>query len=247
MPNQAEGDVDKIVRRRFFPFKNDGVFVEVGAARPDFLSVSALYRQLGWHVLAIEPNPTYGELHRRLGHDVLEYACGDHDEDDVDFSIVDSHGTAYEGGGVSFESFSSLAIKDAYARLKPDLDVTKIKVKLRRLDTILAEHAPKVDHIDVIAVDVEGWEIEVLKGLSFERFKPSVLVIENLFSERSYRDFMRSKGYTLWRILAPNEVYARSDLLAPVERAVGMVQETIANLRARMRKTPRESPIKETS
>src|SRR5271165_2783567 len=113
----AEGDVDRKVRARFFPDQASGVLVEVGAAQPDYLSVGASYRDLGWDVVAIEPNPEFCELHRARGHDVLEYACGDHDEDDVDFSVVNSHGAAYRGGQVSYEAWSSLGIKDSYAAL----------------------------------------------------------------------------------------------------------------------------------
>jgi hypothetical protein len=102
---QAEGQVDKLVHDRFFPGATDGVFVDVGAAGPEFLSMSAYYRGLGWRVIAIEPNPVFCQAHRAAGHEILQYACSDRDEDGVDFEIVDSHGTAYSGGSVSFESF----------------------------------------------------------------------------------------------------------------------------------------------
>jgi FkbM family methyltransferase len=146
------------------------VFVDVGAARPDFLSMSALYRSLGWRVIAIEPNLVFCEAYRDAGFEVLEYACSDRDEDDVDFEVVDSHGTIYAGGPVSFESLSSLRIKDAYRTLHEEPDVRRIKVNVRRLDTLLAEHAPHVRQLDIVSVDVEGWELEVLDGLSFERY-----------------------------------------------------------------------------
>jgi len=79
--NRAEGDVDKIVRQRFFPNQNAGIFIDVGAANPDYLSVSALYRSLGWRVIAIEPSPAFCEMHRKRGHDVLQYACGERQPD----------------------------------------------------------------------------------------------------------------------------------------------------------------------
>jgi len=63
----AEADVDRIVQQRFFPGQSSGIFVEVGAARPDYLSNSALYRSLGWTVIAIEPNPEFCKLHRERG------------------------------------------------------------------------------------------------------------------------------------------------------------------------------------
>ena len=205
--NRAEGDVDKIVQRRFFRNQNAGVFVDVGAANPDYLSVSALFRSLGWRVIAIEPNPAFCEMHRKRGHEILQYACGERDADDVDFCVVDSHGERYENGEVSYESFSSLAIKENYASIRPQLDVERIKVKLRRLDTILKAHAPDVERIDVLSVDVEGWELEVLAGLDFHKYRPKVLIIENLFNDSAYRLKVGGYGYLLWRFVYPNDVY----------------------------------------
>ena len=203
----GEGALDRIVYEHFFLDVLTGVFVDVGAAGPEFLSMSALYRTLGWRVIAIEPNPVFCQAYLAAGHDVLEYACSDRDEDDVDFEVVDSHGTLYAGGPVSFESLSSLAIKDAYRAVHAEPDVQRIKVKVRRLDTILAEHAPDVHRLDIVSVDVEGWELEVLDGLSFDRYRPAVLIVENLFTEAAYRRAMAERGYRLWRRVWPNDVY----------------------------------------
>lgn len=64
----AENDIDKLVLAQFFA--NDGgvfrpggwlgrqrVIVDVGAAGPDYLSISAGFRSCGWKVVAVEPNP----------------------------------------------------------------------------------------------------------------------------------------------------------------------------------------------
>jgi FkbM family methyltransferase len=230
--HKAEGNVDARVRARFFPHATSGVLVEVGAAHPDYLSVGASYRELGWKVIAVEPNPEFCELHRAQGHDILQYACGDHDENGVDFSVVDSGGTPYRGGNVSYESFSSLAIKDSYAGLvASELDVRKIKVDLRRLDTLLEEHASSVSHIDVLAVDVEGWECEVLNGLDFEKFTPRVLIVENVFGDDEYRAYMRAKGYELWRYIDPNDIYVAGSELRVGDR----VKRSISHLATRGR------------
>jgi FkbM family methyltransferase len=139
---------------------------------------------------------------------VLEYACGSRDDDDVAFELVDSHGSPYAGGHVSFESFSALKVKDAYrATATGDLDIQVIRVKVRRLDTLLAEHASYLDRVDLVSVDVEGWELEVLAGFSLERYRPGVLVVENVFADSGYRRELRRRGYRLWRHVAPNDVY----------------------------------------
>jgi FkbM family methyltransferase len=217
--SQAEAQLDRLVRDRFFPGSAPGVFVDVGAAGPEFLSMSAFYRELGWRVIAIEPNPAFCAAHRAAGHEVLEYACADRDADDVDFELVDSHGGAYRGGSVSFESFSSLAVKPAFRALKPDLDVTPIKVRVRRLDTLLAEHAPDVERIDILNIDVEGWELEVLDGLDLARWRPRLIIVENFFAESAYRRAMHERGYAFWCRADRNEVYAHPEMLSIGERA----------------------------
>jgi FkbM family methyltransferase len=205
---QGEGGVDRLVYERFFEGVTDGVFVDVGAASPHFLSISAFYRRLGWRVIAVEPNPVFCEAYRAAGYEVLEYACADRDEDNVSFEVVDSHGTPYEGGAVSFESFSALKVKRSYRKRAPRrLDVRRIKVDVRRLDTLLAEHAPELERLDLVSVDVEGWELEVLAGLSLERYRPTVLIVENFLDDPEYRRTLAERGYTLWDRIGPNDVY----------------------------------------
>ena len=212
MPPQpiVEGDVDRLIESTFFPdFKGPGVFVDVGAARPDYLSISSHFRNRGWRVIAVEPNPEFAKLYREKGYEVHEFACGPQDQDDVEFQVVNSHGSAYLGGEVSYESFSSLKIKPEYARLKSDLDITNIRVNMRRLDTILRDCA-KVARIDALSVDVEGWELEVMQGFDTSKYAPKVIVLENLFSDPRYRSALQQVGYAFSGNIFPNDVYIRT-------------------------------------
>ena len=68
---------------------------------------------------------------------------------------------------------------------------------------------PTSSGLDLVSVDVEGWEPDVLDGLSFERYRPMVLFVENLFTEAVYRDAMAARDYVLWRHVWPNDVYVR--------------------------------------
>jgi hypothetical protein len=71
----------------------------------------------------------------------------------------------------------------------------------------------------VLSVDVEGWELEVLRGLDLARYRPKVLIIENMFHDQAYRDFARSHGYAFWRLSWPNDVYVATECLSSVEKA----------------------------
>ena len=64
-----------------------------------------------------------------------------------------------------------------------------------------------------LTIDVEGWELEVLEGLSVDRYRPGVMVLENLFNEKKYRDRLKELNYLFWRRIPPNDVYVRPDLI----------------------------------
>jgi len=214
----AEKDVDSAVYYEFFCKECTGVLLEIGAARPDYLSIGASFRSKGWRVISIEPNPTFASKHRELGHEIYEYACADVDQDGVDFVVAEAENLKYLGDDVTAESFSSLGIRGEYenlfSKLQERFGLRTIKVKVRKLDTILS-YVKNVTKIDIIAIDVEGWELECLKGFSFGTLAPKVAIIENLFRDPRYVDFMKGRGYELWRVLEPNDVYVLTSSAPP--------------------------------
>jgi lipopolysaccharide transport system ATP-binding protein len=212
---KTEGDIDVVVRREFFPGETHGIMIEIGAARPDFLSIGASFRAAGWRVVSIEPNPEFARMHRELGHEIYEFACSDVDADGVDFMVARGN-LPYLDGTVTAESFSSLAVRGKYKELLSTLsdrfDLRQIKVNVRRLDTILSD-LNGIGHVDILAVDVEGWELECLRGFSFGPLAPKVAIIENLFHDPVYREFMEARGYVLWRVYEPNDVYVLRSMI----------------------------------
>jgi FkbM family methyltransferase len=216
----VEGDVDMVVRNQFFPNPAyQGSIIEVGAARPDYLSISASFRRQGWNALAVEPNPVFAALHRAEGAEVVECACGATDQDDVPFFVVHTSGE-YLGETVTNESFSSLGVRGKFAELIETVPSTseEIRVKVRRLDTILAGRGMRPGDVDVLSIDVEGWELEVLSGLSDDVLGPKVMIVENVFDEKRYVDAICARGYTLWRRIAPNDIFVRNDLGLPAQK-----------------------------
>jgi len=178
--------------------------VEVGAAGPTYLSMSRHFRESGWRVIAIEPNPHFVAQHRAAGFDVVPVACGDHDEDGVDFEIVHQP-AAYAGGEISYESFSSLKVKDSDRTNNPAIRSERVKVNMRRLDTVLEQQ--KVSTLDLLSIDVEGWELEVLAGFSLERYHPRVVIMENFNRDPGYVSYVQRRGYRLYSETFPNQVF----------------------------------------
>jgi FkbM family methyltransferase len=184
------------IQDNFFNNILNGIMVEVGAAGPIFLSQSKPFRDIGWRCICIEPNPVFAKMHRDIGNEIYEYACSHNDNDNVNFQIVNQ-----SADEITYESFSSLevsnklALVSGYSGGKNSLSIQNINVSTRKLDSILEE--AKVYKVNYVIIDVEGWELNVIRGFSTSKYKPKVIVLENACSDtyQEYHDHMLSLGY----------------------------------------------------
>jgi FkbM family methyltransferase len=198
------------LKSKFFNDHNNGIMVEVGSAGPEFLSQSKPFRDIGWRCICIEPNPEFVKMHRDIGNEIYEYACSYEDKDDVNFEMV-----TQPINGITYESFSSIEVSErlaltGYSNGKKDLSINTIKVNVRKLNTILEE--VKVSKVDYVIVDVEGWELNVMKGFSTSKYRPKVIVLENAFADtyQEFSDYMLNFGYefdSFDQTTGPNLVY----------------------------------------
>ncbi|QIZ72505.1 FkbM family methyltransferase [Oxynema aestuarii] len=56
-----------------------------------------------------------------------------------------------------------------------------IKVPANTLTTILSKHS--IQNIDFLSLDVEGFELSVLKGIDFEKYQPTWMLIEARYKD----------------------------------------------------------------
>ncbi|MEI9804363.1 MAG: FkbM family methyltransferase [Pseudolabrys sp.] len=136
-----------------------GVFVEAGAN--DGVSQSNtwfLEAYRGWTGLLVEPVPELASLARRFRRAPVEnVALGAPEQDGSTLVLVEADlmTTAFRSGGSSGR---------------------QISVPVRSLSALLDEH--RITAIDFFSLDVEGFEIPVLKGLDLDRHAPKYMLIE---------------------------------------------------------------------
>ena len=150
---------------KFFGRKGEGVFVEVGANDPVAGSQSWLLEQNGWRGVLVEPQASCCEKLRavRKNSQVFQVACS---------------GPDLEG-----EAELLLAAENGSSALQKQRDthgthfVGVERVTVTTLDKVLREAG--ISRIDFLSMDVEGHEIEVMRGFSFEVFRPALILIED--------------------------------------------------------------------
>ena len=206
----AEFECDKLIRERYFPLRDYGMMVEVGGGKPDYLSMSRHWKMNGWKILVIEPNPSFAKMHREAGNDVEECACSDKDIDSTEFHIMHQ-----PSGVITDESYSALEIR--YPQSTGERQT--VKVRVRRLDEILKDRG--IDSIDLLTVDAEGWELEVLRGLSLQ---PRIVVVEDYLSwlglpvNESHEEYMNSRGYKVDMTCKYNRIFTLKAKESPAFR-----------------------------
>ena len=202
MTSYAEFETDRIVYDTYFQGKV-GCSVEVGCADPYLYSMSMLFREKGWRCIGVEPNPKFVQKHIDLGHEIYPYAATESHVGVSDFDLVDT-----PSGPFTYESFSSLKVKPEYNKKYGVVCIEEvIQVNCKPLDLILQEAG--VESIDFLAIDTEGWELEVMRGFSADKYKPEVILLENYFHSQIYTDHMKSIGYMLDQTIEYNYIYIR--------------------------------------
>ena len=75
------------------------------------------------------------------------------------------------------------------------------KIEVNTLDNIIKNSKFKIKHIDFLSIDVEGNELNVLKGLNFKKYRPIIISIEFIkphvkeFYQHNIKDIEKSNIY----------------------------------------------------
>ena len=171
-----------------------GFYVDVGAHAPFRFSNTACLYQAGWRGIAIDARPGFAESHRRARpRDVA-----------MEIGIA---GTAQE---LEYFIFNDNALNTFSAERAAMLEQTTTYRVIRKqsisclpLSTVLDRSLPRVTIFDLLSIDVEGLDLEVLQSSDWTRFRPLLVVAEDL-SINTLEDvtaspiamYMRTQGYT---------------------------------------------------
>ena len=162
-------NAEDIVLMRAFSGQRNGFYVDVGAGDPLYGSITKnLYEKLGWTGINIEPNPkVYKKLVKGRPKD-SNVACGVSDNmESLKFTVLKDD---WAWGLSTFDQELAKGYKEK------GLETESITVPMRTLNDILSEYQPR--QIDLLKVDVEGWEDKVMKSIDLSKWRPKVILIE---------------------------------------------------------------------
>ncbi len=159
-----------------------GFFIEAGANDGKTQSNTYLFeKRWGWRGLLVEPLPHLAELCRiSRSRSIVEQ---------VALVPFDFAGSEIEMRDVNLMSLVKGAMKSEAEELAhvhageavQHLRSRELRVPVATLESLLVKH--RVGQIDLLSLDVEGFELSVLRGLDLEKRLPANLLIEARYRE----------------------------------------------------------------
>lgn len=170
--------------------KNNGIYIDVGCNHPVYNNNTYLLNKKGWQGINIDIDKKSVQL-----FDLFR-------KKDLNINLaVSSKKTELEY--INFHEKSPInMIKTNQNRNLHSLEKTK-KIKSDTLDSIIEKSQFKDKKIDFVSIDVEGHELEVIKGFNLKKYKPSIIVIE--FLDKSLKK-IEIKNFNLDNIVN-SEIY----------------------------------------
>ncbi|MES9844573.1 MAG: FkbM family methyltransferase [Candidatus Sedimenticola sp. PURPLELP] len=164
---------EDIILSRLLEKSDKGFYVDVGAHHPYRFSNTYCFYKKGWRGINIDATPgsmrSFRIVRRR---DINIEIPVSTEESELDYYLFE------EPALNSFNKDLSEKRVDAGCRLR-----SVVKLKTRTLGDLLDEYLPNGQKIDFMTIDVEGFDLNVLKSSDWSRYRPEYVLVEVIGSD----------------------------------------------------------------
>ena len=208
MKYYSQFNQDKWLFENHFKDKKDGVFLEIGADDGVDKSNTKFYEELGWKGMCIEQSHKRFKLLSSKRNCICEnYAISDK-VGDVDFMDISGWGKGLSGIVEKYDVRHKNRIQQELIHPQNKGNET-ITVKTELLSNLLDKH--NITDIDFCTIDTEGGEFDIIKTIDFDKYKISIILVENNYNEINVREYLKTKGYKLVTTLTIDDVFIKDE------------------------------------
>jgi FkbM family methyltransferase len=199
---------EDVLLDRLFREQKSGFYIDVGAAHPMFENDTKALYDRGWSGINIEPNKSF--------YDAL--AAERKRDRNLNLAVSDDSGELrfFEVVGTGL---STCDPEEAGRAREKGFEIIERPIKTETLQNILsAENPPR---IDLLKIDVEGFEPNVIRSNDWNRFRPHVILAEATFPETPTRRpdvagaLLEKEGYRRVYFDGLNDYYLEKNFVAP--------------------------------
>ena len=181
-------DNEDTVVINYFKDKKNGFYVDVGCYHPTHRNNTYLLHKQSWSGVNIDTSEFSIDLFNHMRPKDLNYNCAISNRNEIIKLFYQKE-----------LSQLSTTVRDQ-AKTVFQGNIKEKEIQAFTLDEILSEGKFKNNKIDFLDIDVEGADLKVLEGLSFDIYKPELVCIEIHAKEIKQSDiykFLDDKNYEL--------------------------------------------------
>ena len=183
---------EDLAASKFFKNKKKGFYIDIGCYHPTHINNTYLLYKKGWNGINIDVSQFSIDLFKFMRPDDLNYKCAvSETKKKVNLYYQKEHSQLISINKLTAKKF----IK---GRLKKKI------INSFSLEEILSWGKYKDYEIDFLDVDVEGADLQVLKGLNFSKRKPKLICVEihqkNFKKHKIYRFLIKKKYKLIWHV-----------------------------------------------
>ena len=181
-------DGEDLFVEKYFRKKFTGIYVDVGCYNPVYLNNTYLLHKKNWNGINIDTSQFSIDLFNYMRPNDLNY----------NYAISNKNEVIKLYYQKELSQLSTTERDQAETVFQGNIKEKEIQAFT--LDEILNRDKYKNTKIDFLDIDVEGADLKVLEGLSFDKFKPELVCVEIHAKEIKQSDiykFLADKNYEL--------------------------------------------------
>ena len=173
--------------KKYFNNKKKGIYIDVGAYHPIRLSNTMFLYDKGWKGINIDISKKSIDLFNLVR------------PRDINLNIAIGYKNLFTKFYFSKDLSPINSLDKKFFRQMTNKKIKTKKIEMVTLDSVLKKYIPR-KKINLIDVDVEGNDLEVLKGLNLKKNKIELIMIE----AHGYNRKMKEKAKKISKILKKN-------------------------------------------
>jgi len=197
-------DGEDVILRNMFRGTKNGLYVDVGAYHPTrFSNTRQLYRS-GWSGINIDAMPGSMTLFNKERPRDINLEIGISEKP----ATLTYHMFEEQAYNTFSEMLATSYMNTGHVRCK------KIRINTLPLSTILDTYIKPSQKIDLLSIDVEGYDMAVLRSNNWNTYRPRVIAIEDIgFNTEAPHtseifNFLKNQGYHL-EVATPKTLFFR--------------------------------------